>query len=160
MNIFFELLEDGIFASIAAIGFASISNPPRKAYPFCAGIAAAGHITRYILMNFAGYHIILSSFAAAFVTGIISLPAARRIKSPAECISFPAMLPMIPGMYAYRSIQSLIKCIESTAEPEFIHYMYVLKLNWTTCLLTITGMVLGATLPVFIFKKFYFKQKA
>ena len=63
MNIFFELLEDGIFASIAAIGFASISNPPRKAYPFCAGIAAAGHITRYILMNFAGYHIILSSFA-------------------------------------------------------------------------------------------------
>lgn len=25
MNIFFELLEDGIFASIAAIGFASIA---------------------------------------------------------------------------------------------------------------------------------------
>ena len=27
-----DILQDGLFAAFAAIGFSSISNPPRKAY--------------------------------------------------------------------------------------------------------------------------------
>lgn len=157
MICFPELIEDGIFAAIAAIGFASISNPPRRIFPFCAGIAAAGHMTRYVLMNAAGYHIILSGFVASLVIGVLALPAARRTKVPVECMSFPALLPMVPGMYAYRTVQSLVKCLGCTAEPEFMHYMYLLKSNWMTCILTMIAMVLGVTLPVLLFKRHYFK---
>ena len=32
---------------MAAVGFASISNPPRRAYPCCAILAAVGHALRY-----------------------------------------------------------------------------------------------------------------
>ena len=42
MTYLFNILQDGFFAAIAAIGFASISNPPRQAYKYCALIAALG----------------------------------------------------------------------------------------------------------------------
>ena len=49
MEIIIELIKDISFSAIAAIGFAAISNPPRKAYAWCACIAAAGHSFRFLL---------------------------------------------------------------------------------------------------------------
>jgi Uncharacterized conserved protein len=157
MALFFLIVKDGIFAAIAAIGFSSISNPSKNVYPMCALIAAIGHMTRYIMINIYDFHLTTASMTAALVIGFLSLPAAKTIKSPAECISYPALLPMIPGMYAYRTIQALIHCISTTSEPTFMHYLYLLRSNWMTCIATIIAMVIGVTLPIFIFKKFSFK---
>ena len=49
-DIVINILEDGLFAALAAIGFSSISNTPRRAYLICALLAAAGHSLRYVLM--------------------------------------------------------------------------------------------------------------
>ena len=53
MNIEFitAIILDGAFAAIAAIGFAIISNPPRKAILISAFLAAVGHGLRYFLMH-------------------------------------------------------------------------------------------------------------
>ena len=45
-DILINILEDGAFAAMAAIGFSSISNTPHRAYMTCALIAAAGHAVR------------------------------------------------------------------------------------------------------------------
>lgn len=153
---FFLLLKDGIFAAIAAIGFSSISNPPKRVFFPCALIAAFGHMTRYWLMNVQDFHLTYASLIASLVIGLLSLPAAKAIKAPAECISFPALLPMVPGMYAYRFVQSVVQCLAAHGEDTFMHYLYLLKMNWMTCMLTIIAMVVGALLPIFIFKKFSF----
>jgi uncharacterized membrane protein YjjB (DUF3815 family) len=55
MELFFLIIKDGIFAAVAAIGFSSISNPSPRVFPLCALIAAAGHMTRYVLMNIYGF---------------------------------------------------------------------------------------------------------
>lgn len=157
MELFFLILKDGIFAAMAAIGFSSISNPEAKVFPPCALIAAMGHMTRYVLMNIFGCQLSGSSLLAALVIGFLSLPAAKWIKTPAECISFPALLPMIPGMYAYRTIQSLTHCLGAASEPDFLHYLYLLRFNWMTCTVTIIAMVVGVTLPTLVFNKFSFK---
>ena len=44
MSIILDILEDGVFAALAAIGFAAISNPPRMAFKYCALIAACGSL--------------------------------------------------------------------------------------------------------------------
>ena len=51
MNIDFitATVLDGAFAAVAAIGFAIISNPPRKAILISAFLAAVGHGLRYFL---------------------------------------------------------------------------------------------------------------
>lgn len=157
-DILINIVEDGLFAAIAAIGFSSISNTPRRAYLACALIAAAGHAVRYVLTlpESGGMHIIPASTAAAFTIGILAVLFTPRIKCPAEVCFFPALLPMIPGMYAYRTIEALISCLYHTQENAFGHYFYLLVYNGLTCSFIILGMVVGATIPVFIFKKLSF----
>ena len=159
MYIILEILQDGFFAAIAAIGFSSISNPPRRAYVYCALIAAAGHAVRYILTN-AGlvhFHIIVASTIAAFVIGLLAVYVAPKAKCPAETCFFPALLPMIPGMYAYRTIEALVLCLYHKEEEIFSHYLYLLTYNGFTCTFIILGMVIGATIPIFLFKNVSFQ---
>lgn len=157
-NIFINIFEDGLFAAIAAIGFSSISNTPRRAYLTLALIAAAGHSIRFVLISpeLIGMHIIPASTFAAFAIGVLSVLFASRIKCPAEVCFFPALLPMIPGMYAYRTIEALLSCLYHTQEEAFRHYFYILTFNGLTCTFIILGMVIGATIPVFMFKKLSF----
>ena len=157
-EILFSVLEDGFFAAIAAIGFSSISNTPRRAYMTCALLAAIGHSIRYILMlpNWLGIHIILASTVAAFAIGVLAVLLASRIKCPAEVCFFPALLPMIPGTYAYRTIEALLSCLYYTQGNSFAYYFHLLAYNGLTCTFIILGMVIGATVPVFLFKKLSF----
>lgn len=147
----FELLQDGFFAAIAAIGFGSISNVPVKAFGGCALLAALGHATRFALMNWASWSIILAAFVAALVIGFASIPCARWWRCPAESLSFPALLPMIPGMYAYRMVESFVQCLTETPEEEFLHYFYLCSYNGMVCVMDIFLMVVGVTIPLFMF---------
>ena len=157
-EIFINIFEDGLFAAIAAIGFSSISNTPRRAYEACAVTAATGHAIRYVLTlpEAGGMHIIAASTLAAFAVGILAVLLASRIRCPAEVCFFPALLPMIPGMYAYRTVEALLLCLYHTQEETFGHYFYLLAYNGLTCVFIILGMVIGATIPVFLFKKLSF----
>lgn len=153
-----NILEDGFFAAMAAIGFSSISHTPPRTFIVCGLAAAAGHALRYVLMSpsLGNIHIILASTAAAFVIGLIAVLLAPVVRVPAEACLFPSLLPMIPGMYAYRSIEALISCV-STASPDNAGSLYELAFNSITCLLIVFGMVIGATIPIFLFKKISFQ---
>ncbi len=159
MKLLTDLVQDGLFAAIAAIGFASISNPPRKAYPCCALLAAVGHAMRFLLMNnsICPLHIILASSLAAFTIGLLAVRLALIMKCPAETCFFPALLPMIPGMYAYRAIEALVLCLYHQEEALFSHYLYLLAYNGFTCSFIILGMVIGANIPIFLLKRISFK---
>lgn len=154
----FQFLSDGLFAAIAAIGFAAISNPPRRAYPYCAVIAAMGHSLRFLLMNlsYISLHIVLASTLAAFVIGSLAVLLSPMAKMPAETCLFPSLLPMIPGIYAYKFFGGAAMCLFSSEERSFMHYFYLMATNGQTCLFIILGMVIGATLPIFIFKRISF----
>lgn len=154
-----NILQDGFFAALAAIGFASISNPPKSAYLYCALIAAAGHSVRYMLTSGEWFqlHIILASTLAAFVIGLLSVFSASRAKFPAETCFFPALLPMIPGMYAYRTVAALLLCLYHQQEDVFSHDLYLLFFNGMTCCFIILGMVVGAMIPIFLFKNTSFQ---
>ena len=59
-----QILEDAAFAAVAAIGFSSISNPPKKAFPICALLAAVGHSLRFVLMDVFNWNIVCAGFLA------------------------------------------------------------------------------------------------
>ncbi|MDE6117659.1 MAG: threonine/serine exporter family protein [Duncaniella sp.] len=154
-----EFFQDALFAAIAAIGFAAISNPPRRAYLYCAIIAAAGHSTRFLLMQTPALHlhIVIATTIAAFVIGILAVLFSPMAKTPAETCLFPSLLPMIPGMYAYRAFGGLAMCLYHGSEGYFQHYFYLFANNGLTCLFILLGMVIGATIPIFLLKKISFQ---
>ena len=152
MSTLLDLLNDGFFAAIAAIGFASISNPKRSTFWSLGLLAALGHVTRFILMHYFDVHIALASFAGGLIIGIVSIPMSTVGNAPAESRSCPALLPMVPGKCADGSIQALVECMSHKTEDHFNHYFYLLNYNWITCVLTIVLMVIGVTIPLFTFR--------
>ncbi|MCM1110903.1 MAG: threonine/serine exporter family protein [Clostridium sp.] len=154
-----EFLQDAIFAAVAAVGFAAISNPPRRAYLFCAFISAAGHSARFLMMHqsLLGLHIVIASTLAALLVGILAVLLSPVSRTPAETCLFPSLLPMIPGTYAYRTFGALVLCLYRGHEGEFPHYFYLLASNGLTCLFILLGMVIGATIPIFMLKRISFQ---
>ena len=149
------VLIDGLLAAIAAIGFAVISNPPRNAIFVSAILAALGHSLRFFLIK-SGLDISLSTFVAATFIGLLSMLFARIIRCPAEVFSFPSLLPMIPGMFAYRTILSLIRFMQSTDVLKAQSFMLDFFHNGLTTLFILLALVVGVSLPILFFPKLSF----
>lgn len=154
-----QIFQDALFAAIAAIGFAAISRPPVRAYSYCALIAAVGHSLRFVLMNaeLVQMHIISATFISAFVVGSLAVFLSTVAKMPAETCLFPALLPMIPGIYAYKTFGGLAMCVLCVHQAAFDYYFYLFAFNALTCGCILLGMVVGATIPIFIFKNVSFQ---
>ena len=154
----YHIFQDALFAAIAAIGFAAISRPPGRAYTYCALVAAAGHSLRFILMNFhAQMSVIPASLCAAFVIGVLAVLVSTCAKFPAETCLYPALLPMIPGIYAYKTFGALALSVLSKNPDSFHRYFSLFTYNGMMTCSIILCLVTGATLPVFLFRKVAFQ---
>lgn len=147
------VLWDGMFAAIAAVGFASVSNPPKRAIFISACIAAMAHGIRYYLLNRWHLDITSATFLASFPIGLMSIGIAKLIRFPAEIFSFPSLLPMIPGMYAYKTILALMKfmtCGNEKIQTEMIPEIFR---NGLTTVFVMCAMVAGVAIPLFAFHR-------
>lgn len=152
--ILFDILTDGLFAAIAAIGFGAISDPPMRAFPRIALLAAVGHATRFCLMNYADIDIATASLCAALLIGLGSLWLGKSIHCPMTVLYIPALLPMIPGIYAYKTVFALIMFLQSLSDPVLsVEYMQAFFLNATISFSVIFMLATGATLPAFVFNR-------
>ena len=152
--IFTDILFDALLAAVAAIGFGAISDPPLRAFPRIALLAAVGHALRFALMRHAGLDIASASFVAAFAIGMGSLWLGRGVRCPMTVLYIPALLPMVPGVYAYKTVFSLIMFLQSLDRAdEGVRYMQAFFLNATVSLSVIALLAVGATLPIFVFKR-------
>lgn len=153
-----SLTEDMIYGAVASVGFASISNPPMRSLKYCGIIAGLGHGVRFLLMKNVGLSIVGSCFMAALLVGFLAVLCSGRVKCPAECLSFPALLPMIPGMYAYHMVQGLIGLMESGGKKDvFDYYFFTFEYNLIITLSVIFLMVVGISMPIFFLKKLSFE---
>lgn len=149
-----DILFDGVFAAVAAIGFGAISDPPVRAFPYIALLAAVGHALRFCLMSYAGIDIATASLCAAVVIGFGSLWLGRGIRCPMTVLYIPALLPMVPGIYAYKTVFALIMFLQSLNDPgQGLEYMQQFFLNATVSFSVIILLAAGATLPIFIFNR-------
>lgn len=154
-----QILQDAFFAAIAAIGFAAISHPPKRAFLYCGLIAAIGHSTRYLLMNLdsINMHILPATFLASLLIGILAVLFSPIARTPAETCLFPSLLPMIPGMYAYKAFGAFLMCVMAEKAEEFDSVFFLCAHNALICGMILLSMVIGATIPIFILNKISFQ---
>ena len=149
-----DVFSDAFFAAIAGIGFGAISDPPLKAFRYIGLLAAIGHACRYCLMTFAGMEIATASLIGAFLIGLGSLWLGGKIYSPMTVLYIPALLPMIPGKYAYNMVFSLIMFLQSIDVPfDRAKYMDMFFSNTMITVTVVFLLAVGATFPMFLFFK-------
>lgn len=150
--ILLDILSDGFFGAIAAIGFGAISNPPLRSFKFIALLGAIGHACRFCLMTYCHFDIASASLISALVIGFGSLWLGRSIYCPMTVIYIPALLPMIPGKYAYNTVFSQIMFLQHMDQPDLkAKYMEMFFSNGMVTVTVIFLLAIGATLPMFIF---------
>ena len=153
-DILVDMLLDGLFAAAAAIGFGAISDPGVKTFPYIALLAAVGHALRFALINYAGVDIVTGSLAASVSMGMLSMPMGRACPTPMTCLLIPALLPMIPGMYAYRSVFALIMLVQNIgSDMQLLNYLEQFTVNSAVTVMVIGVLAGGSILPVLLFKK-------
>lgn len=146
------ILADGFFAAVAALGFGAISNPPMRAFPRIALLAAAGHALRFTLMTYFGVDIATGSLCASLTIGFGSMMLGRRIHCPTTVMSIPALLPMIPGMYAYKSMFSIVMFFQKIdVTAVCAAYLDTALRNGMITVFVILTLAAGATLPILMF---------
>lgn len=156
MSFWVSVLLDGLFAGIASLGFALISNPPKRTIFFSVLLAAIGHSARYVLMDF-GVGITMGTFIGALMIGLLSVFFAKLLHTPAEIFSFPSLLPMIPGVYAYETVLCLVRFMNSSDNNS--GYLIVEMFhNGLTTVFVMFAMVVGVSLPMFTFYKEFFSS--
>ena len=94
----FDMLSDGLFAAVAAIGFGAISDPPMRAFPVIALLAAVGHALRFALMQW-GVDIASASLCASVTIGVGSLLVGGPVRGPVTVVFLPALVAMLRGVY-------------------------------------------------------------
>ncbi|MFD2203880.1 threonine/serine exporter family protein [Shivajiella indica] len=155
-----EILFKAFWCGIAASGFAVLFNAPKRSFIaiFLCGVLAG--LTKFIILFPAmGGGIILASAAGATATGFVSIPVSHWRHVPPVVISIPAVIPLIPGSYAYRSMLGIINFINNTEIDVLTRTIH----NGLMTLFIILVLSLGVTLPMLLFridsvKKFRFMQ--
>ena len=145
-------LGDGIFAAVAAVGFAAISRPTKRIAVTAAVLAAAGHMSRFLLLQ-SGMGIASASLLAALVISLGSMPVARRCHIPAEMFVFPALLPMIPGMFAYKAILATLQFLNAAGTPQGQELLVAIVYNGLTAFFIMSALAIGASLPLLVFHR-------
>lgn len=155
-DLYIHLLKDAFFSAVAAAGFSIISNPPKRAILASALLAAIGHSFRLFIITM-GVKITDASLVAALLMGSFSFLTASYIRVPNEVFTFPSLLPMIPGMFAYKSIISMISFIKTGEEEVQISLLINSLHNGATALSILFALVLGISIPVMLFHRYSYQ---
>jgi uncharacterized membrane protein YjjB (DUF3815 family) len=152
LSIILNIFLDGLFAAIAAIGFGAISDPPMRAFKMIAILGATGHACRYCLMNFAAFDIATASLFGGIIIGFGSMWLGKKIFCPLTVLYIPALLPMIPGKFAYNMVFSLLMSLQTVKEPDQLNtYMQMFFSNTLVTCTVVFMLAIGATLPILLF---------
>ena len=102
------MIEQLITSFIASAAFGIIFNVPKDSVVKSGLVGMAGWFV-YIVMVNDGMDSVLSSFVAAFFTGIISLSFAKYYKKPVTIFSVSGIIPLVPGGLAYDAMRNFVE---------------------------------------------------
>ena len=152
MEWIFIILEKAIWFGFAAVGFAVLFNVPVRTLFSIWLLGAAGGITKLLLMHF-GQGIIIASLSGSTMIGLISIAVAHRKHSPPLIFAIPAVIPMVPGILAYRMILGLIALAGELKPDAYIKTLSETATIGLKVLFVLMSLAAGVAIPLLITRK-------
>jgi len=147
------IFEKGIWFGFAALGFAVLFNVPRRTLLIVYFLGAIGGLTKLLLMQ-SNVPIIIATFAGASLIGILSVSAAHNKHAPPLVFSIPAVIPMIPGAFAYRMMLGLIKLSGTLISTEtYSQTLAETTSNGLKAFFILMALATGVAVPMLISRK-------
>ena len=150
---FLYILSKALFAAVVALGFGLVSNPPRRAIYAILLTGFIGYFSRACMMEYLNVHVFLACLICAFIMGSCGLIFGRLTRTPSTVIYIPALLPMIPGMYAYKAIFASINFMSHIELVEKSIYLDEFFVNLTYTIGILVTLAIGSIMPMFVFTR-------
>ena len=99
---FIKILSEGVFACGATLFFALALRAPKRTLLCASCLGFLGQVIYSLLKDSWGdnFAVFTATCAVCFLAELFT----RLLKAPATVISFPAMIPLVPGVMLYRTM--------------------------------------------------------
>ena len=150
---FLDILEKSFWAGIAAIGFAVLFNVPVRTLFSIWLLGAIGGLAKFSVLDLGG-NIILASLIGASLIGILSISIAHKVHAPPLVFSIPAVIPMVPGAFAYRMMLGLIEIGTHVGDKTGMEEVLVdTAQNGLKVFFILISLAVGVAVPMLITRK-------
>ncbi len=148
---FVPLAEDALFSALAACGYLFLFNVPPQIAWACVVCGVASHSTRTLCLHL-GIDIVSGTLIGALAVGFLAQRFARHFRAPAVVFSFPGVVAMIPGAYAFRAVIGSFQIVAAgpAGAPALVTETIALVL---TCLLMVAAIAVGIAAPLSLSNK-------
>jgi uncharacterized membrane protein YjjB (DUF3815 family) len=144
--------EKGIWFGFAALGFAILFNVPVRTLVIIWLMGALGGLIKVALMQW-GVGVVLSSLVGATFIGIVSVFAAQNKQAPPMVFAIPAVIPMVPGVFAYRMMLGLIKMAGDSPAEMQMQVLSETVNNGLKAMFILMALAAGVAIPMLITRK-------
>jgi uncharacterized membrane protein YjjB (DUF3815 family) len=150
--ILLEILIKSFWAGIAAIGFAILFNVPRRTlFPiWCIG--AMGGLIKFTAMNYE-MGVVFASFLGAVAVGIVAIQMAHLKDSPPLVFSIPSVIPMIPGVFAYKFMLGMIALTSIEKTDIYLQTLIETVNNGSKMMFVLIALGTGVAIPMLLTRK-------
>jgi uncharacterized membrane protein YjjB (DUF3815 family) len=146
------LLEQSVWAAVAAATFAVIFNVPPRGLGACATVAALGFCLRGILVGKQLCSLELATLVAATVISLLSTLAGRILRDPPLLYAIPGVIPFVPGALALRCTNEAIELVTQVhGEPNAL--LVATLTDGLKVILIIAAMASGVAIPSLLFRR-------
>ena len=152
MNWIYILILKSICGGIAALGFGALFNVPARSLFHIFLFGGIGVFCKFLLLHFQA-NIALASLVGAIAIGFLSIPAAHYKHTPPLIFYIPAVIPMIPGIFAYRMILGLITLTGSTKVSTYNTTLLETVNYGLKVLFILISLSVGVVIPMLLLRK-------
>ena len=143
------LAERCLWAAAAALGFATLFSVPLRAFWAVALLAVVGYALRGVGMMY-DYNLVIATVIASCTMGIMAIQVAHWVHTPTTVFMAPAVIPMVPGVFAYRTMMGLLEI--SSTNSATTELLASTANNGLVAAFTLLALAVGVSLPSLLFK--------
>lgn len=151
----YQFFFDALLACITGIGFTNAANAPTRTIIYCGFLGGIGHALRYSFLTIdPNFSIVLATLISSAAVGFLAVLFAQLKKVPIEVIAFPALIPMIPGVYAYKAIVSIFMFLNAEENsPDQVRYLTEFFSHFFLATFVVLALAVGISIVLLIFSE-------
>lgn len=147
-----EILIKSFWSGIAAIGFAILFNVPRRTLYLIGLLGVMSGLIKFGSMEL-HVNIVFASFWAATAVGFVSIQTAHLKKSPPLIFSIPAVIPMVPGFFAYKFMLGLIALTSMENADTYLKILVETVNSGAKMMFVLIALGTGVAIPMLLTRK-------
>jgi uncharacterized membrane protein YjjB (DUF3815 family) len=150
-ELIWTLAQDAFWSAIAALGFAILFNVPQRLLPGCMLMGALGHMTRTLLMQY-NISVEAATLLGATLVGFVGTYLAHRWRIPSVLFTITGAIPMVPGVFAYRTMIGLLN-VANTDPAASSLLLAEASTNAIKTGMILVAIAFGIACPVLLFQR-------